>query len=87
MIDLDQGDMPAGERITQRVVKAEVEASLRRIEDGRAGRTDADLLRALFDGFNSLVQVIGVEIELASGTDRGGRPCFYLMMLYPEELG
>lgn len=87
MTDPGQGEIPAGEQVTRRVVKAEVEAALRRIEDGRARRTDADLLRALFDGFNSLVQVIGVEIELASGTDRGGRPCFYLMMLYPEELG
>ena len=74
------------ENVVHRVVDDDIEAALQRVERGESIAEDANLLRAILDGFESLVRVLGVEIELISEINKSGRSCFYLMMTYPPEL-
>lgn len=69
-----------------RIDKSEIERALSRVEKGRATAEDASLLRAIFDGFESIADCADIEIEfqLASGTGKDGKPCHWLLMTYPD---
>jgi len=68
----------------RRIARTEIEAALRRVENGHALDGDANLLRAVYESFDSIAKVIEVNVELVDGTDCYGRPCHYLMMTYPN---
>lgn len=72
------------QRVGGRIDKSEIEKALRHVEGGKTTTHDANLLRAVCDAFDSIACCADVNVELAEGTDKKGKPCHYLLMTYPD---
>ncbi len=70
-------------RLAQVVTPADMDAALRDVESA-CGAETANLLRAVFDGFQVLAQGVHVPAELVHGVDEEGKTHLYLVMKFEE---
>ncbi len=72
-----------GLKLVQPMTRADVEAALRDVEAACSCET-ANLLKAVFAGFQLLADGARLRTEIVNGVDEAGKACLFLVVRFPE---